>query len=179
MRQKKKQAVECHWIDTLMDQLDWSESNIDIGASAKLTRAAHAKFKKNTATSGAGWHRTPNALKTGVSLVSIGKCLKFISCLKGGLCKSEKTHPATAPLSFLPIVLLCDGPSMQSLAVWMLGGQVHTIFNRALHELCNVMTSEKACGIQTPPAPTIFFMSACHIPNLRCDLQWQFSNAQH
>ncbi len=48
MRQKKLQAVECHWIDRLMDQLDWSESDINIGTSAKLTRAAHVKFEKNT-----------------------------------------------------------------------------------------------------------------------------------
>ena len=98
-------------------------------------------------------------------LASIEKHLEA-SCLKCGLCKSEKTHPATAPLSFLPIVLLCDGPSMQSLAegsgqgtskpstdwVRLLGGQVHTISNRALHELCNVTTSEEICGIQIPPA---------------------------
>ena len=29
-----------------MDQLDWSESDINVGTSAKLTRTAHAKFEK-------------------------------------------------------------------------------------------------------------------------------------
>ena len=46
VRQKKIQAVECHWMHTLMDHLDWSERNIDIRASAKLKRTVHAKFEK-------------------------------------------------------------------------------------------------------------------------------------
>ena len=73
MRQKKKQAVECHWIDTLMDQLDWSESNIDIGASPKLTQTVHAKFKEKTRQPVALGDSTPNTLKPCVFLVSIDK----------------------------------------------------------------------------------------------------------
>ena len=59
-------------------------------------------LRKNTATSGPAWHCTKRC-QNWCFLGSIGKFV-VSSCLKGGFCKTEKTHAATAP--FWTIVLL-------------------------------------------------------------------------
>ncbi len=88
-----------------MDQLDWSESDINIGTSAKLTRTAHVKFEKNTRQPVARWMtQYTERCENWCLLASIDKSVNS-SFLQGGFCKTEKTHSATAP--FWTIVLLC------------------------------------------------------------------------